>query len=367
MGEGGGFHPALTVSRSSILQAAISRVLAVSAGSPVFSLPPNPRGSPLYEVSAVTAQGSWGFCGEVRRPCLGSGDRVGSSLVVCRSSSSGEPLFTSPPPPPTRPSVHRARVGAALLYFFVSVRWSVVERCYSINLCELRAISLGLLPFGHHLLIFSIGAFTVTMTALSYISLQGCTFSPTLHHVAQLLLRWMGAIGIMLVLQLLIGPGKLLQVFCAVGTSSLAQNGPCLMRWYSGGRFLLICLPSLSTIIFQCHSSPSLIHGGRVGFLSPTLGRAPGFHFSTICSDLRSSGRASVMQGYSLQPSDSSFDRWSGSRKSRTLRLLLWSLYLWRCSSQTTAGSLSTPEPPTCFTCRLGPFTMLCSTLRSLF
>ena len=70
-------------------------------------------------------------CVQLCRSCVGSGDRVGSSLVVRHSSSSGGCLSNIPI---TRPPVLVQGWGLHLLDQFVSGRWSVVERSYSINL-----------------------------------------------------------------------------------------------------------------------------------------------------------------------------------------------------------------------------------------
>ena len=80
------------------------------------------------------------------------------------------------------------RWEANLFSDFVSGRWSIEKHDFSINLCELRAICLGLYHFRHSLRGLTVGVLSDNTTALSYrTSKNRGTFSQALNHEAQLL------------------------------------------------------------------------------------------------------------------------------------------------------------------------------------
>ena len=86
----------------------------------------------------------------------------------------------------------------------VSRRWLIEEHSHSINLCKLRAVSLGLHHFRHSLRGLTVGVFTDNTTALSYVKKRG-TYPAALNREAQFLLRWAKSLDLILVSQFIRG------------------------------------------------------------------------------------------------------------------------------------------------------------------
>ena len=87
---------------------------------------------------------------------------------------------------------------------FVSGRWSVEEHSLSINLRELRTICLGLHHFRHSLKGMTVGVFTNSTTALSYVKKQGGMYSVALYPEVQHL-RWAESLELTLVPKFIVG------------------------------------------------------------------------------------------------------------------------------------------------------------------